>query len=95
MTDRIITVPQISVKVVTGKTCYPGENGFSVIYAEVTPQDDKLQRQLSQAQQSKLTVTLRCAMLDVTGRINRVQEGAPDVFVLSIDELDYRKPQPT
>ena len=93
MEDRIITVPKLSLEVVTGDTCYPGEDGFSAIFAEVTPEDVGLRRQLAQAQENELTVTLRCAMLDVTGRITNSRKEAGDkIFVLSIEDMTYRKP---
>ena len=93
MEDRIITVPKLSVDVVTGDTCYPGEDGFSAIFAEVTPEDVDLQRQLAQAQENELTVTLRCAMLDLTGQItNSREETEGKIFVLSIEDMTYRKP---
>jgi hypothetical protein len=93
MEDRIITVPKLSVEVVTGDTCYPAEGGFSAIFAEVTPDDARIERQLVQAQERKLTITLRCAMLDATGRITTSRsKGKTRTFVLSVEDMTYRKP---
>jgi hypothetical protein len=94
MEDRIITVPELSIRVVTGDSCYHGENGFSAIYSEVTPDNAALQRQLATAQKDQLIVTLRCAMLDVTGRITNCRtEGKGKTFVLSVEDMVYRKPR--
>ena len=56
MGNRITTVPKLSVKIVTEDTGHPGENGFSTIFAEVTPEDSSLLRQLAQAQEHPFVV---------------------------------------
>jgi hypothetical protein len=81
------------VEVVTGETCYPVANGFSAIYSEVTTDDANSQRQLSEAQQNQLKITLRCAMLDATGPIGKCrEEGLSKTFVLCLEDIRYRKP---
>ena len=95
MTNRIVEVPELAVHVVTGETCYRYEDGFSCIYAEVAAEDSSLCAQnVSQVQKDGQIVTLRCAMLDVTGKITncRVYAGVK-TFVLSIEDMIYRKPQ--
>jgi hypothetical protein len=93
MLTMTFTVPELAVKVVTGDSCYPRENGFSSIVAKVAPEDGRLADKLAQAQAGKVTVTLRCAMLDVTGKIaNSLSEGGKKVFILNVDDLIYRKP---
>ena len=93
MADRIITVQKITVQVATGDTSYQAEDGFSSIFAELAPDDANLQRQLAQVQKNDIVVTLRCAMLDVTGKItNSISENGAVLFVLSIDDMTYRKP---
>jgi hypothetical protein len=93
MTIKILSVSELTVKVVTGETCYPGENGFSAHYAETAPEDSSLVEQLSEAREHGHVVTLRCSCLDVTGKItNRRSESGRDIFVLSIDDLTYRRP---
>jgi hypothetical protein len=93
MTNNIIVVPQLGVRVVTGDTCYPHENGFSAIYAEVAAEDASLAEQLSQAQQDGRVVTLRCAMLDVVGKISKCSViSGVKTFVLLIEDMTYRKP---
>ena len=92
MTNKILVVPKLTVEIVTGETCYAGENGFSGHYAEVTPEDSSLTEQLSDAQRHGQVITLRCSTLDVTGKItNCRQEGGRMVYVLWIDDMTYRK----
>jgi hypothetical protein len=48
---------------------------------------------MSQAPEHRLTITLRCAMLDVTGLItNSRTDGTAKTYVLSIEDMTYRKP---
>jgi len=88
-----LVVTELTVRVVTGDTCYPGENGFSSIYAELTLDSSAVIEQLSRAQKDREPITIRCAMLDTIGKITkyRLNHGR-HVFVQSIDELVYRKP---
>ena len=91
---KLFSVSKLSVQVLTGDTCYPHENGFSAIYAEVIAEDSGLIEALASAQKEAEVITLRCAMLDVTGRItNLISEEGVNRFVLSIDYLAYRKPR--
>lgn len=93
MENKILVMPKLSVEVVTGDTCYPAEGGFSAIYAKVAPDDASLVRQLSHAQEHGDTITLRCAMLDATGKITKsALDDGRKVFVLSIDDITYRRP---
>jgi hypothetical protein len=92
MTTKILLVPKLTVQVVTGDTCYPGENGFSAHYAEIAPENSSLVEQLSDARNHGHVVTLRCASLDVTGKITNCRsESGRKVFVLVIDDMTYRK----
>lgn len=92
MTSTIIVVPELAVRVVTGDTCYRYENGFSAIYAEVAAQDSGLAEQLSKAQKDGDVVTLRCAMLDVTGKITTLSvRSGVKTFVLPIEDMTYQK----
>ncbi len=94
MTSNIIVVPELAVRVVTGDTCYQYENGFSAIYAEVAAEDSALAQLLSQAQKDGGVITLRCAMLDVVGKISKCNDAAGvKTFVLPIENMTYRKPQ--
>ena len=93
MTDSIIIVPELAVRVVTGDTCYQYENGFSAIYAEVSAEESMLAQQLSEAQKTDRIVTLRCAMLDVVGKISKCKVvSGVKTFVLPIEDMTYRKP---
>ena len=88
-----LVVPKLTVGVVTGETCYPGENGFSSISAEVSPENPALVERLVLAQKSRELVTLRCAMLDTTGRItNCLNKEGRKVFIQVVDDVIYRKP---
>ncbi|HWY39469.1 MAG TPA: hypothetical protein VNX27_01620 [Chthoniobacterales bacterium] len=93
MTGNIIIVPELAVRVVTGDTCYQYENGFSAIYAEVAAEDSSLAQQLSEALKDDRIVTLRCAMLDVVGKVSKcnVASGVK-TFILPIEDMTYRKP---
>ena len=93
MATAMIQVPTLTVEVVTGETCYPGEGGFSSISATIAPADADLVQQLSQARKRGDVITLRCAMLDVTGKItNCISDAGKQVFVMVIDDLTYRRP---
>lgn len=93
MTNKILVVPKLTVEIVTGETCYAGENGFSGHYAETAPEDSSIVEQLSEAREHGHVVTLRCSCLDVTGKItNRRSESGRDIFVLRIEDLTYRRP---
>ena len=92
MTNQILLVPELTIKVVTGQTCYAGEGGFSATYAEVAPDDAGLVGQLSHAREAGEVITLRCAAIDVTGKITNCRRKlTKKIFVLSIDDLTYRK----
>jgi hypothetical protein len=93
MKNKIILIPTLTVEVVTGDTCYPGEGGFSSICAKIEPVDANLAGQLSHVQERGDVITVRCAMLDATGRItNCISDGGKQVFVMVIDNLTYRRP---
>ena len=93
MTNKIILVPTLKVEVVTGDTCYRGEGGFSSISAKVASDDANLVGTLSRAQDRGDAITLRCAVLDVTGKItNCISDGGKRIFVMVIDDLTYRRP---
>jgi hypothetical protein len=90
---EVIIVPELSLQVATGETCYPDESGFAAHWAEVSTADPNLVRSLSEVARQKRRVLLRCAMLDVIGRVTK-QEQANGVsrFIVSVDDLTYRRP---
>jgi hypothetical protein len=90
-----VVVEQLSVRVVTGKPSEdPYGQGFSAIWAEVVVTDRVILGQLNDAKREKTPITLRCAMLDVTGCVTKsTRRWASTKFVLAIDDLRYRKPQ--
>ena len=93
MLENIIVVPKLCIYVVTGDTCYRHEDGFSAIYAGIAAEDASLAECLAQAQQERRVVTLRCAKLDVVGRISacKVVSGVK-TFVLPVEDMVHRKP---
>ena len=90
-----IVVPDLSVRVVTGSPADdPHGQGFSAIYAEILTADAALLRIFSTAKQSRESIVVRCAMLDVIGPITKeTHESGCTKFVLSIEDVVYRKPQ--
>jgi len=94
LTPQVVMVPDLIVQVATGGTCYPGENGFSAHWAEVTTTDSVLLQRLSTLAEGKTQVLLRCATLDITGRMTKIEKTKDGTrFVFSIDDLFYRKPE--
>jgi len=94
MKNDPIVVPELAVRVVTGDTCYRYEGGFSAIYAEVIAEDPILAEQLSEAEKAGGVITLRCAMLEVIGKIGRpLDDTTGKTFVLSVEDMTYRKPR--
>ena len=93
MNEQIIVVPELTVRVVTGETCYPGEGGFSSHSAETSPQDPELIEKLTTARQTKEKITLRCSTLDAIGTISNIRtEDDTKIFVLWVDDIIYRNP---
>jgi hypothetical protein len=93
LTPQVVVVSNLLVGVTTGQTCYPGENGFSAHWAEVTTKDRALEQTLSALADRKAQVVLRCAMLDVTGWVTKLETTDGGIrFVFSIDDLFYRNP---
>ena len=87
-TTQILAVPELWLHVVTGKTCYPGEDRFSAIVAELKVTDPEVESQLARAKQGKTTITCRCAGIDVTGRVTKQKrKGFTKVFVISVEGL--------
>lgn len=96
MTNTVtqLVVPALTVHVVTGDTCYGGEGGFSAIYSEVQTTDPDLIKSLSNLQNQKVTALLRCAMVDVIGRVTKCETvGEKTIFVVVVEDLRYRKPE--
>lgn len=95
MANKVLVMPKMTVKIVTGETCYPGEGGFAAIYAEAAPDETTLVAELSHAQEHGEIITLRCSAVDVTGKITKCRpEGGKSVFVLSIDDMSYQPGRP-
>jgi hypothetical protein len=91
---NVITVTRLSVDVEMGKaTDDPHGQGFAAISATVETGDTAVVDQLERVHRERDTVTLRCAMLDVTGPITKVNtKRRTTEFVLSVRQLAYRDP---
>jgi len=86
-------VASLTIEVVTGETCYPNENGFSSIHASTKPTSLEQIDSLLEARRTRTPITLRCAMMDTTGRITNVLEkDGKKEFIQSIDDITYRNP---
>ena len=95
LTPPVVVVSDLIVHVATGETCYPGENGFSFHWAEVTTADPVLQQMLSAFADRNTQVLLRCAKLDVIGRITKQERiGSAELFVFRVEDLIYRRSDP-
>jgi hypothetical protein len=91
-----IVVAKLCVESVTGSTCYAGENGFSALIAYVAPDDPLIAERLREAHTERSTVTIRCAALEIEGRVGNLKcdiDGMPQAVAISVDDLRYFKPQ--
>ena len=89
----LLVVPEMTVRVVTGPTCHPDENGFAAHWVDVSTADPDLVRTLSTIVRQDDRVLLRCAMFDVTGCVTKhEEENGVSRFVVSIEALTYRSP---
>jgi hypothetical protein len=93
-TVQPIIVSDLIVESVTGATCYPDEGGFSALTAYVRPDDPAIIDQLRRAANEGASVIVRCAKLEVEGRVGKLQVsigGMKGAIAISIDELRYFK----
>ena len=91
---RTIPVSSLRIEAASGDTCYPGENGFSSVWAEAQCTDPALTEQLSRIALDGHIVTLRCGALGVTGSlINRGAQGNGALFVVRIESIDHGVPR--
>ena len=91
LTLPVVVVSDLIVHVATGETCYAGENGFSFHWAEVTTEDPVLQETLSSFADRDTQVLLRCARLDVVGRVTKQEKiGAAELFVFRVEDMIFR-----
>lgn len=92
-----IVVAKLLVESVTGPTCYPGENGFSSLVAYVSSSDSKAVDQLTHAAGQGTIVTVRCAALEVEGRVGNLHTIGPGIgeaVSISVVGLRHYKPSP-
>jgi hypothetical protein len=84
------------VESATGPTCYPEENGFSALIAYVKSDDAAIVNQLTQAADDGTTIIVRCATLEVEGKVGKFQftKGKTEnTIAISVDDLRYFKPR--
>jgi hypothetical protein len=89
-----IDVPQLSVQVVTGEPAQDQHGqGFAAISATFEVTDPALVERLSRIAQERTSVTIRCAMVDVSGPLTRVERSDNRArFMLAVSDMVYRKP---
>jgi hypothetical protein len=90
-----IVVPNLRVESVTGPTCYSAEDGFSALTAFVKADDAVIVNQLIRASEDGATVTVRCATLEVEGKVGKFQFAkgeTRDTIAIAVDDLRYFKP---
>lgn len=93
MLHPIHKVTSLTIKVVTGETCYPNENGFSSICALTKPTSPEQIAAFIKAHQTRTVITLRCAMMDTTGQITNVlEQDDKKEFIQSIETITYQNP---
>ena len=82
------------MQVATGEaTEDPYGQGFAAIWATFEIVDRALIERLTQIASERASVTVRCAMLNVSGPITKTERiGQAVRFVLMVDDLVYRKP---
>jgi hypothetical protein len=95
MDRNMITVKELIVRVVTGDPSKdPYGQGFSAIWAEAVVNDRSGIELLAEAKERHVFVTVRCAMLDVTGPITKGEvDGQSYKFVLAVEEMTCRNPK--
>ena len=84
-----IVVPNLRVESITGSTCYGGENGFSALIGYVKRDDPEITAQLLKAAESGATVVVKCARLEIEGRVGSLQFSADETkdIAISVDDL--------
>lgn len=90
-----ITVSHLNVESVTGPTCYPGENGFSALTAYVKSDDPAIIGQLRKAANEGSSVIVRCARLEIEGRVGNLEVTTGEMkgaVAITIDKLRDLKP---
>lgn len=84
-----IIVTSLRVESITGPTCYRGEDGFSGLIAYVKRDDPEITSLLLAAAETGKTVAIKCARLEVEGRVGRFQfsDNETKDIAISVDEL--------
>ena len=86
-------VPLLRIEAASGLTLYPGENGFSAAWGEVESDSPELGNLLDIAVSTNLPITLRCGLLEVTGRLQHQERaGTHQSYKISLESVRYGGP---
>jgi hypothetical protein len=91
----VFVVPALNVRIESGSAeDDPHRQGFAGAVAEATIDDVAMLDALARAKGSRDVVTLRCAMLDVSGTVSRLERAPNGTTVhVAIDDVVYRRPR--
>jgi hypothetical protein len=90
-----IIVTNLRIESVTGPTCYRGEDGFSSLTAYVKRDDPEITSLLLRAAEAGTSVVVKCARLEIEGRVGRLQFSANETkeVAITVDYLRLKKIQ--
>jgi hypothetical protein len=91
---KTILVPNLRIEIITGSTCYVGENGFSSFTAYVTHCDDETYNLLREVHQNQKEVTVKCAGVEIDGRVGNLKADLGEdklAIAISVTALRYLK----
>jgi hypothetical protein len=84
-------VPTLRLQAASGTTLYPAEGGFSSVWGEVESDDAALTCVLDSMFRDGSIVTLRCGVLEVTGRLRgREARNAGCCYKIAVQSARYR-----
>jgi hypothetical protein len=86
-------VPSLRVEAASGPTLYPSEGGFSATWAEAESDSAELHHILDRAVSTNSPISLRCGLLQVSGRVQRREDIGPRrLYKIAIDAICYGVP---
>jgi hypothetical protein len=92
---HFILVPSLRLEAASGPTLYPGENGYSFVWGEVESDNPELNDVLDRTASSDSSITLRCGLLEITGRLKpqpRPGTGRGQSYKISLESVRYGVP---
>jgi len=91
--SQSIIVPSLRIEAASGPTLYPSEGGFSATWAEAESDGPELNELLDRAASASSPITLRCGLLEVSGRVQRRDDvGGRRLYKIAIDAVCYGVP---